>query len=314
MNPFILHKNFSSKITCRNPKSSIYAKRIYLKEKLKTICDTNHPPTTPKIQKSVPILTFPLSTNKKNNNKHFSSKSLFLTSKYFYSYSLSKNNKILRTIMSNSTNYNHKCKTENNKSIKKIVENRFIKPVIVSKTIENKIKESKKTKKLKKLNILDFGNNLKLYDEFEKKQKEKTILEKRTRELDEMYCDCDKKNRKIIMNSFSGNRADLLRNKIFFVKGIVDFLYPKYVLTKMDYINEIKENNYKEERKKMLHNFKSKFYISKHKNPQQTVAMSKYLYGGQLDIIRPREIFINLKKTLINKSIVSKLANDYDFI
>lgn len=310
MNPFILHKNFSSKITSRNPKSSIYTKRIYLKEKLKTISDTNRPPKTPKIQKSVPILTFPLSTNKKNN-EHFSSKSLFLTSNYFYSSFLTKSNKIIRTIMANS---NYKCKTENNKSLKKIAGSIFTKPIIVNKTIENKIKESKRMQKLKKLNILDFGNNLKLYDEIEKRQKEKAILEKRTKELNEIYFDYDKKNRKIIMNSFSGNRADLLRNKIFFVKGIVDFLYPKYVLTKLNFINEIKENNYKEGRKEMKQNLRSRFYISKHRNPQQTVAMSKYLCGGQLDIIRPRENFIDLKKTLINKCIVSKLTKDYDYI
>ena len=42
--------------------------------------------------------------------------------------------------------------------------------------------------------------------------------------------------------------------------------------------------------------------------------MSKYLYGGDLEIIRPRDNFIDLKKTLINKCIVSKLTYNYDYI
>ena len=316
MNPFIFHDNFSLELNGRNPKSSHYSKRIFLKEKSKTISPSRRPPTTPNAQKPVPILSFPLFHSNKKASKNSSSKSLFLTSTNFYSPFLARSDKIIRTIVTNSTNYkyNYEMNKNNGISLKKKVESRFTKPVIIRKAIENKIKESKKKQKLKNLNILDFGNHLKLYDEIEKKQKEKAIIEKRNRELNDIYYDYDKSNRKKIMNSFSGNGADLLRNKVCFVKGIVDYLYPKIVLTKMEYINDLKDNNFKEGRKKMEENLKNKYYLTKHRNPEQTVAMSKFLYGGDLDIIRPKENIIDLKKTLINKCIVTKLAYKYDFI
>ena len=90
-----------------------------------------------------------------------------------------------------------------------------------------------------------------------------------------------------------------------FFKGIVDYLYPKLVfLTKMDFINEMKEKNFKEGKKQKVKNLKGKLYITKHRNPEQTVAKSKYLYTGDLEIISPRENFIELKKNMINNGIV----------
>ena len=310
-NPVQIYQ-FQSKRKGRNPSSFTYSKKVLLKEKPKTISAFRRIPTSPCSLKQFPILTFPLSNS--NNSKTYSS--FFLTSSCFYNPLSAKNNKLFKTIMSNSTHFKNKYQIDisNNKFKKKFSESRFTKPVIISKTIENKIKESKKSQKLKKINILDFGNYLKLYDEKEQKQKEKVILEKRSKELDDIYSDYDKKNRKKIMNSFSGNRADLLKNKIVFVKGIVDYLYPKLVLNKMDFINDMKERNYKEGRKQMQKDLKCKYYITKHRNPEQTSAMSKYLYGGDLDIIRPRDNIIDLKKTFINKCIVSKLTHNYDYI
>ena len=58
---------------------------------------------------------------------------------------------------------------------------------------------------------------------------------------------------------------------------------------------------------------KGKFYIVKHRSPEQNAAISKYLYGGDLEIIRPRNNFIKIKKTLINKCKVSKLTNKYNY-
>lgn len=299
----------------RNKKSPMSSQNIFKKEKYNTISAIRRIPSTPDSKKIIPILTFPLSSN--NNTKTYSS--LFLNPTNFYNQLLTKNqknNKYFKTILSNSPNYRIKYPNDikNQRYSQNFLEKNYTKPGIFRKTIENKKKETKKSEKLKKINILDFGKNLKLYDEIEQKQKEKTILEKRIKELDDIYYDYDKKNRKIIMNSFSGNRADLLRNKIIFVKGIVDFLYPKFVLNKMHVINDIKEKNYKEGRKQMLNYLKCDYYISKHRKPEQTSAMSKFFYGGDLDIIRPKDNFINLKKTFVNKCIVSKLTHKYDYM
>ena len=306
-NPLHIYQN-QTKRKGRNSNSNLFPKKFLLKEKPKTISVMRRFPASPYSLKQFPILTFPLSNH---NSKTYSS--LFLCSNYS---NKSKNNIFFKTLLSKSSNYKTKktIDIDNNKFRKKISESRFTKPVVIGKTIKNKIKESKKSNKLKKLNILDFGNHLKLYDEIEKKQKEKAIIEKRTKELDDIYFDYDKNNKKKITNSFSGNRADLLRNKIVFVKGIVDYLYPKLVLNKMEFINDMKDKNYKEGRVQVQNDLKSEYYISKHRNPEQASAMSKYLYGGDLDIIRPRENIIDLKKTFINKCIVSKLTHKYDFI
>lgn len=302
------YQSFSSKIKGRNLKSSLFKKKLFLKEKPKTFSPNKRPPTTPRTIKQIPVLSFPLS----NNSNNISPSSLFLTSTNLYKPIPTKSQKIFNTIIPRSKIINENIKTDI--TSKRISESRLSRPVVIGKTIQNKIKESKKSQKLKRLNILDFGNNLKLYDEIEKKQKEKVILEKRTRQLDEIYFDYDVKNRKKIMNSFSGNRADLLRNKIFFVKGIVDYIYPKLVLNKMVFLNEMKENKFREGRKDLQKELISKYYKSKHRNPEQNATLSKYLYAGDLEIIRPRNNFIDLKKTLINKCIVSKLTNNYDYI
>ena len=48
----------------------------------------------------------------------------------------------------------------------------------------------------------------------------------------------NKNNQKVIINSFSGNSADLLRNKVSFVTGIMNYLYPKIVLNKMEFLKK----------------------------------------------------------------------------
>jgi hypothetical protein len=222
-----------------------------------------------------------------------------------------KSQKLFKTIVPRPSIVLDNSKIISN-SQKRISKSRFTRPAIIGKTIQNKINESKKLQKLKRLNILDFGNKLKLYDEIEKKQKEKVILEKRTQQLDEIYYDYDKNNRKKIMNSFSGNRADLLKNKICFVKGIVDFVYPKLVLNKMVFLNDLKEKKFIEGRQKLQKDLISKYYISKHRNPEQNANLSKFSFG-ELELIRPRNNFVDIKKILINKCIVSKLTYDYDY-
>ena len=298
-----INQKLTSKRKGRNNISS-----LFFNEKSKTISSKIRPPSTSRNKKEIPILSFPLKCNDNN-----APSSLFLTSRFNYPLTLKKH-KILKNIFQNSIFRDKNKKIDDNLNKTKISKSVFNKPLLLSKNIENKIKESKKSQKLKKINILDFGNNLKLYDEEEKKNKEKTIIEKRTRELDEIYYDYNKSNQNYIMNSFSGNRADLLKNKVCFVKGIVDYLYPKLILQKMEFLNGLKEKKYKDNRMNLKYVKKGKYYIVKHRSPEQNAAISKYLYGGDLEIIRPRNNFIKIKKTLINKCKVSKLTNKYDYV
>ena len=298
----------TSKRKGRNPKLS-----LFLEENHKTISSIKSPPTTSRIMNQSPILTFPLKID--DNDSIFTS-TLFSTSTRFYDPRSLKSNKYLKHIIPyniikkiSNQDYN------NNYKKKRISKSLYNKRILISRTIENKINESQKNKKLKKINILDFGNNLKLYDEIEKKFKEKSILEKRKKQLDEIYFDYDKNNQNQIMNSFSGNSANLLKNKVCFVKGIIDYLYPKLILKRMDFIKELKDKHYKENKTKSNKPVLDNYYFAiKHRNPEQNAAMSKYLYGMDIDIIRPRGYFFEPKKTLINKCRVSKLTNEYDFI
>lgn len=54
--------------------------------------------------------------------------------------------------------------------------------------------------------------------------------------------------------------------------------------------------NFKEGKKQKEKNLKDKLHIAKHRNPEQTVEMSKYLNTGVLEIISPRENFVEFKK------------------
>ena len=154
----------TSKRKGRNPKLS-----LFLEENHKTISSIKSPPTTSRIMNQSPILTFPLKID--DNDSNFTS-TLFSTSTRFYDPRSLKSNKYLKQIIPyniikkiSNQDYN------NNYKKKRISKSLYNKRILISRTIENKINESQKNKKLKKINILDFGNNLKLYDEIEKKFK-----------------------------------------------------------------------------------------------------------------------------------------------
>ena len=289
--------------TLPNKKGRNHNISLFLNEKPKTISEIRPPPATSRTNNPPSILSFPLPTD--DNDSHFPSY-LFSTTTRFYN--------PLKKILPVSNIFKNKIKKNNNIKMKKISKSLFNRPVINSKIIEKKIKESKKTEKLKNINIFDFGNNLKLYDEEEKRRKEKKILEKINNQLNEIYYDYDKSNKNAIMNSFSGNSANLLKNKICFVKGIVDYLYPKLILQKIDFFNDIKAKQYKIDIKNLHKSLRYKYYKTKHRSPEENAAISKYIFGGNSEIIRPRKFFFEPKKTLINKCKVLKLTYDYDYI
>jgi len=188
---------------------------------------------------------------------------------------------------------------------------KLFKPVLISKTIEKSIKRKETTKKI---NIIDFGKaKFKIYDKNERKQKKKAILDKAEKQLNEIYYDYDKVNRHIITNSFTGNGSDLLRNKVCFVHGIVNFIYPRLVLKKINFYNDMKVKQFQDEQKKIDTLQKGKLFLLKHKNPEQNAKISKYLYGGDIEILKKKNNLTHDKKIIINKCIVSKFVNDFDF-
>ena len=201
-----------------------------------------------------------------------------------------------------------KLNSNNNKISKnKIILSKLHRPVV-------NFKEAKILKdKLKHLNILDFGSHLKIYDEKEKKYKKKVILEKVDRQLEEIYYDYDKNNKKVIINSFSGNNAELLRNKISFVSGIMNYLYPKIVLNKMEFLKKMKKKELREEKLLLDFELKGKYFNLKHKNPKENAAISKYIYIDEFENLKFGQ-YLTRPKTIVNNNVISKLKYDYDFM
>lgn len=207
----------------------------------------------------------------------------------------------------NNNLYRNSITNPQNIKKRKTIKSKLNRPVINMK-LARIIKD-----KLKHLNILDFGSNLKIYDEKEKRFKKKVILDKFDKQLDEIYYDYDKSNKKVIINSFSGNNADLLRNKVSFVTGIMNYLYPKIVLNKMEFLKKMKHKELREEKIQLDYDLKGVYYNLKHKNPKENAAISKYFYLDDFDNLKYGK-YLNRPKTIVNNNVISKLKYEYDFM
>ena len=239
--------------------------------------------------KESPTLCFPLPNPPKLN-------SFFLTPRNINIPISLKN----RTVYYNSFNRKNTVK-------KKTIKSKLNRPVI-------NLKNAKIIKdKLKHLNIIDFGSTLKLYDDNEKKMKKKVILQKIDRQLEEIYYDYDKNNQKVIINSFSGNSADLLRNKVSFVTGIMNYLYPKIVLNKMEFLKKMKHIELKEEKTQLEYNLRGKIYNLKYKNPRQNAEISKYFYMDDVENLKYGK-YLTRPKVMVNNNVIGKLKYDYEFM
>ena len=239
--------------------------------------------------KESPTLCFPLPNPTKFN-------SFFLTPRNINIPISLKN----RTMYYNSFNRKNTVK-------KKTIKSKLNRPVI-------NLKNAKIIKdKLKHLNIIDFGSTLKLYDDNEKKMKKKVILQKIDRQLEEIYYDYDKNNQKVIINSFSGNSADLLRNKVSFVTGIMNYLYPKIVLNKMEFLKKMKHIELKEEKTQLEYNSRGKIYNLKYKNPRQNAEISKYFYMDDVENLKYGK-YLTRPKVMVNNNVIGKLKYDYEFM
>ena len=82
----------------------------------------------------------------------------------------------------------------------------------------------------------------------------------------------------------------------------------------MDFMNKMKEQNYKKDDTMLKKALIGKYFITRHRNPEQNATLSKYVYGRDLEILRARDNFILSKKILINRCKVSKLTYDYDYV
>jgi hypothetical protein len=166
------------------------------------------------------------------------------------------------------------------------------------------------------IQALQFNKRLRLFMNLDKdkivNKKYQEIIKKN---IEDMYFDYDEKNVIKKKNLFSGNNAGILKNKVLFVKGVMDYMFPILTIQKMHYLDEEKHKKFKEEmeRAKSLNQnniYKKRIYSAKH-----IVRNCKYKYNGVFssDFSRKTQLINKEKKNLIGGKKKIMNLHKYDF-
>ena len=183
----------------------------------------------------------------------------------------------------------------------------------------NNIKKIKnnRNKKKDRESLLTFDPCLKMLNEnLDLNPYNKKLIEEREKKIDELYFDYDRRNDNFKFNSFSGNNANLLKCKVLFVKGVLDFIYPRMIIKRMKFVEKKNRKEIKEKIQELNEEFnKNKIFIKKFRTPEEKIKMSKYELNGAYsnEAIKTKGNLIKLKKILINSHTTTKLTKLYDF-
>ena len=177
----------------------------------------------------------------------------------------------------------------------------------------NKIDERHRTH----TNLLTFNKRLRLFIREDKNEKIKSALQKiKERNIEEIYYDYDENNQKIKKETFSGNNAGVLKNKILFVKGVMDYMFPRMLMKKMHYLEKKREKDFQTIKTQMLKKeTKHNTYISNIQSGNDKVRLSKYNINavGRGGIINYKEL-TSKKKLVINHSVVRTYTKKSDLL
>lgn len=185
------------------------------------------------------------------------------------------------------------------------------------KRTKKKIK-SPKTEKKKTIETLtlQFNKRLRLFMNLEdQKQGNKKFIEIIKKNIEDMYFDYDKKNVQKKKNLFSGNNANILKNKVLFVKGVMDYMFPILTIQKMHYLDEEKHRKFKEEMERAKSLNENNIYNKRIYSAKHIVRNCKYKYNGaftsnfskkKLGINKEKKILLGGKKKIMN-------LHSYDF-
>jgi hypothetical protein len=171
--------------------------------------------------------------------------------------------------------------------------------------IPKKRNNSPKTiKKNIEIQTLQFNKRLRLFMNLDKEKivnkKYKEIIKKN---IEDMYFDYDEKNVIKKKNLFSGNNAGILKNKVLFVKGVMDYMFPILTIKKMHFLDREKFRKFQDAYEKAKSLNKNDIYIKRIKSAREIVYNSKFKNNGAFSSDRYRKHFINKKKKL---SLVEK--------
>lgn len=167
--------------------------------------------------------------------------------------------------------------------------------------------------KKKHTELLTFNKKLRLFLNIDKNDKTKQELLKVTQKnIEEIYFDYDAQNHKKKLDMFSGNNANVLRNKILFVKGVMDYMFPRMMIKKMNFLTKVKKKEFENEMKQMKSHFSNDIFTQSIKSANDGVLMSKYNHGG--NFFNSNSKVNSAKKILINKKIMLQQLKLSDLI
>ena len=183
-----------------------------------------------------------------------------------------------------------------------------------------------------KVNLLSFNKKLRMYirDDDSSNNNDNNAFDKiKQKNIEEIYYDYDKNNQRRKKESFSGNNAKVLKNKILFVKGVMDYMVPRMLMNKMKYINQKKEQEFqckKLQYKNSNRNNIRNVYVNTITSGNDKALSARFSINavGRGGIINMKKLLTCnnnnngdnnncYKKILLNKNVVQSKIKNYNF-
>ena len=175
--------------------------------------------------------------------------------------------------------------------------------------------ERKNHKKSLETQTLQFNKRLRLFMNMDGKKGNKKFQELVKKNIEDMYFDYDKNNNYKKNKLFSGNNAGILKNKIFFVKGVMDYMFPILTIKKMHHLDREKYKKFQIEKKKVLSLNHNEIYNKRIMSASRIVTNSKYKYNEAFSFNNSlKHLLKNKKKIIIGGMTQIKKVDKYDFI
>lgn len=174
--------------------------------------------------------------------------------------------------------------------------------------------KSASAKKIKG-DLLTFNKRLRLFLTADNDETNAKFRRLRQKNVEELYFDYDKNNKHKKMEVFSGNNAGLLRNKVLFVKGVMDYMFPRILIKKMNFLSTQKNIKFENEMKEIKWQ-NSEYYVERIKSAKNAAIMSKYAQGGAgcNESVKMKGGFFPKKKIMLGGRVVRKTIHKYDLI
>ena len=179
-----------------------------------------------------------------------------------------------------------------------------------------------------KVNLLSFNKKLRMYIRDDDSSNNDNAFEKiKQKNIEEIYYDYDKNNQRRKKESFSGNNAKVLKNKILFVKGVMDYMVPRMLMNKMKYINQKKEQEfqYKKLQYKSNRDNIRNVYVNTITSGNDKAISARFSINaiGRGGIINMKQLLTcnnnnncdgnRYRKILLNKNVVQSKIKNYNF-